>query len=87
MREHFILIVVRTLGRFISVRILPFARITRLLVRECRQVLAPEQSIDRQLLPLSEGHRIRQEKKDRAKRRCRVETITGMMKNLIVDRK
>lgn len=104
MREHSILIVVRTLVRFISVRILPFARIMHLLVREilpvptgrlvrialpvreCRQVLAPEQDIDRQILPLSD-RRIRPEKKDRAKRRCRVETIIGTMKILIVDRK
>ena len=110
MREHSILIVVRTLVRFISVRILPFARIMHLLVREllyvreilpvptgrlvrialpvreCRQVLAPEQDKDRQILPLSD-RRIRPEKKDRAKRRCRVETIIGTMKILIVDRK
>ena len=94
MRGYIILTVVRILGRFISVRILPIVRIMHLPVRELLYVraiphapavlLVPEQNIDHQLLP---DRRLRPKKKNRIKRLSLIETITEAREIPIVDRK
>lgn len=96
MRGYIILIAVRILGRFISVRILPIVRIMHLPVRELlyapaiphaperQQVLVPEQNIDHQLLP---DRRLRLGMKNRIKRLSLIETITEAREIPIVDRK
>jgi hypothetical protein len=94
MRGYIILIAVRILGRFISVRILPIVRTMRLPVRELLYVreilpvpavlLVPEQNIDHQLLP---DRRLRPGMKNRIKRLSLIETITEAREIPIVDRK
>ena len=102
MRGYIILIAVRILGRFISVRILPIVRIMHLPVRELLYVreilpvpavlLVPERQ--QVLVPeqnidhqLLPDRRLRPGMKNRIKRLSLIETITEAREIPIVDRK